>query len=201
MYAALIVETRQKNNIKSIIHDHLSKLDGFELIVYHGKDNAGLFTRLDCKKRLVSVKSLIDYNLLLTSVSFWTGLLEYERVLVFQHDTGILKDNISDFLEWDYIGAPWQFQDRGGNGGLSLRSPKAMLNTIMRTVYYPSLGNEDLYFCNHMNGNLAPREECKKFSVESEFVLDTFGYHLGEDSKRYLTDIEIDKIKNGKVRG
>jgi hypothetical protein len=125
---------------------------------------------------------------------FWNELKSYKRVLIFQHDTGLFK-SIDDFLEWDYIGAPWQFQYFGGNGGLSIRNPQAMIDTIIQKPYSSNYGNEDVYFSWYLIGKMAPRSECKKFSVESEFKLGTAGYHLGEDSKRYLTDEQINKIK------
>ena len=183
MYAAVIVETRKISNLDTIIGSHMDKLpNDFQLIAFNAND--------------FSINSLYDYNTLLTSISFWSNLLKYDRVLIFQQDSGILREGIEEFYQWDYIGAPWQFQDHGGNGGLSLRNPKAMIKTIMNNHYNPSAGNEDIYFSNHLIGNLAPRSECKKFSVESEFILGTFGYHFGDDSKRYLSDDQIEEIKN-----
>ena len=198
MYAAAIVETRYLSDIRSVIEAHMSKLDGFELIIYHGLNNASLFTEIDCEKKIVDIKTLNDYNLLLTSFNFWSGLLKYDKVLIFQHDSGILKDNISDFLEWDYIGAPWYFQDDGGNGGFSLRNPKVMTDIIRGMVYNPGKWNEDLYFCEAMrnyNMRLAPKNVCEQFSVETVFKLGTFGYHLGSDAERILSSDEINKIR------
>ena len=194
MNAAVIVETRVINNIQSIIDRHLDKLPGFDLVIFHGSENKHLFN-YDCIKYEVDVNTLHEYNHLLTSMLFWQKLSKYDRVLIFQHDTGLFKA-IDDFLEWDYIGAPWQFQEFGGNGGLSIRNPKAMINTIIENPYSSNFGNEDVYFSDYLVGNLAPRSECKKFSVESEFVLGTIGYHLGSDSKRFLTDEQINKIIN-----
>jgi hypothetical protein len=115
--------------------------------------------------------------------------------LIFQHDSGLFR-SVDEFLEWDYIGAPWLFQEYGGNGGLSIRNPKAMIETIKETPYRSNLGNEDVYFSDFLVGESAPRSECKMFSVESEFILGTAGYHLGSDSKRFLTDEQINKIIN-----
>lgn len=174
MYAAVIVENRKLP--KKVIDRHLRYLPGYDLIVYD-KHN---------------VKTLHDYNLLMTSLEFWQKLEKYKRVLIFQHDSGLLRAGIERFYQWDYVGAPWPFQEHGGNGGLSLRNPKAMIKTINEVAY--NGWNEDVYFSNNLKGNLAPRSECIKFSVESEYVLGTLAYHFGNDSKRYLTDVEINKI-------
>jgi len=74
----------------------------------------------------------------------------------------LLRTGIEEFYEWDYVGAPWKFQQHGGNGGLSLRNPKAMIEVIKRKPYKPEYGNEDLYICNVLKEmpefKLAPRE-------------------------------------------
>jgi hypothetical protein len=153
MYAAVIVESREINNIQSIINRHMDKLPGFDLVIFHGLD----------------IRNLHEYNYLLTSIMFWNELTSYKRVLIFQHDTGLFK-GIDDFLEWDYIGAPWQFQDFGGNGGLSIRNPQAMIDTIIQKPYSSNYGNEDIYFSYYLIGKMAPRSECEKFSVERAII-------------------------------
>ena len=123
------------------------------------------------------IRSMNEYNQLLTSRSFWDGLTE--KVLIFQHDAGLLKERIEEFLEWEYVGAPWSFQHDGGNGGLSLRSRDAMIKVI-ENVPYDGTMNEDIYFCHGLKElglNLAPREVCEKFSVESVFKMGTLGWH------------------------
>lgn len=142
------------------------------------------------------VKTMADYNKLLTSKAFWEAI-PFDRVLIFQHDSGLLRKGIEEFLEWDYVGAPWPWQEHGGNGGLSLRNPKAMIAIIEAFPYNPAVhGNEDVYFSNHMEQarfKLAPRNVCSKFSVESVFALGTIGYHAAD---KYLTQEEWQQIKD-----
>jgi hypothetical protein len=186
-YAALIVESRTNEVAKGIINNirHLPK--SWDIIHYNPW--TAYFHPVD------------DYNKLLTSLEFWKDLEKYERVLIFQHDSGLLKEGIESFLFYDYIGAPWKFQEHGGNGGLSLRNPKAMIEVI-RTFSYggQSLsGNEDVWFCNMLMSakerfdkyNLAPREVCERFSCESIFQMNTLGYHAID---KYLTQDEVTKI-------
>lgn len=136
--------------------------------------------------------SLEGYNRLLTSRSFWEPLCE--NVLIFQQDSMLLRKGINDFVgKWDYIGAPWAFQEFGGNGGLSLRKRGAMLRVIDCSTWNGE--NEDIYFCNNMHEmgmNLAPGEECAKFSVEAVFAIGTLGYH-GIDN--WLTGEQCEQIR------
>lgn len=192
MNAAVITETRQFN--PQIVRDHLSMLpDDFELVVFCG-DNAKCFWEFNFKKYNVSINNLNDYNRLLTSHFFWDKLQQYDRVLIFQTDSKILRKGIEEFYCWDYIGAPWKFQDKGGNGGISLRNPKVM-SEIIRSIPYNGNPYEDVFYSNNIEkfGNLAPRSECKKFSCETIFELGTWGYHA---IKNYMTNEQIKEIEN-----
>jgi hypothetical protein len=138
--------------------------------------------------------SIPDYNELLTSHAFWDKIDE-ENILIIQHDTNILRFGIEEFYQYDYVGAPWKFQQHGGNGGLSFRKKSTMLECIEK-VPYNGTDNEDVYFSNTLKllgKNLAPREVCEKFSCETIFKLGTLGYHAIE---KYLTSEQCEQIKN-----
>lgn len=141
-----------------------------------------------------SVRTLNDYNTLMTSRTLWEAI-PFDKVLIFQQDANLLREGIEDFLEYDYIGAPWKFQQHGGNGGLSWRSKEMMLKVIERYPYNVSAyGYEDVYFSNHIEsvgGKLAPRDVCSKFSCESVFTLGSMGTHAIE---KYLTPNEVKLI-------
>ena len=195
MNAAVITETRPKAIIPEIIEQHLSMLpDDYELVVFCSKESEGNFTDYSGKfnKYIVKVNTLHDYNMLMTSQFYWGKLLAYDHVLIFQTDSKILREGIEEFYEYNYYGAPWKFQEKGGNGGASLRNPKASLETIKKTPYHFGLGFEDVYFSNHMS-NVAPRSECKKFSCETIFELGTFAIHA---IKNYMTNDQIKQIEN-----
>jgi len=162
--AAVIVENREFD-MDSIIDRHKKFLpSSWEII--HLKD--------------VIVSHFHEYNRLLGSAKFWKSL-PFDKVLIFQHDSGLLRKGIEDFLKYDYVGAPWVFQESGGNGGLSLRTPEVMIRTTEFLAYDRSHhGNEDVYFSNNIKwvgGKLAPRKACSEFSVESVFQMGTLGYH------------------------
>ena len=74
------------------------------------------------------------YSVLLASTDFWNKLTG-DKILLYQEDTCIFKSNIEDFLDYDYVGAPWPKEQNDnsllvGNGGFSLRSKKAMIDVI-----------------------------------------------------------------------
>ena len=106
---------------------------------------------------------------------------------MFQHDSGLLREGIEEFLQWDYVGAPWKEsafwahpKRKGGNGGLSLRNPKKALDLCQIRPNGPNIGKEDVYFTKYLElvkGNVAPYEVCRKFSCETVFELGTLGYH------------------------
>jgi hypothetical protein len=125
--------------------------------------------------------TIAGYNKLLTNLHFWSEFTNYDRVLIFQHDSGLLRHGIEQFYSYDYIGAPWKFQQHGGNGGLSLRNPTVMKELLYLYPYHNNTINEDVYISNIMFqkniGNLAHREACNLFSVETIFQLNTLGYH------------------------
>jgi hypothetical protein len=178
-YGALIIENRDFD-MAEIIDRHKKYLpDSWEIV--HFKDEV--------------IKSEKDYNTLLTSIDFWMSI-PFDKVLIFQHDSGLLRNGIEEFAGWDYVGAPWIFQAHGGNGGLSWRSKKAMIESLMQLPWNPTLGNEDVYFSNVIKRlpqfRLAPRDVCEKFSVEAIYAEGTLGYHAID---RYLTTDQVHKIK------
>lgn len=177
--AAIIIENRPIPGLEEIILAH-EKMLPLDWQVWHIKNEP--------------ISTMDDYNKLLTSKRFWRNMPD--KVLIFQHDSMLLREGIEEFLEWDYVGAPWQFQEHGGNGGLSLRDSKAMMTVLDKFEWDNTQGNEDVFFCNRLKElgmKLAPREVCSKFSCESIFQLRTLGAHAID---KWLTPIECLAITN-----
>lgn len=195
MNAAVITETRPMATIQQTIEDHLSMLpDDYELVVFCSKQNIRYFNAFDCRKYIVNVNTLHDYNKLMTSEFYWSKLLAFDHVLVFQTDSKILRTGIEEFYEWDYVGSPWKFQHHGGNGGGSLRTPKVMME-ILKAIPYNGNPFEDVFYSNNMKGfgKLAPRSECEKFGCETIFKLGTFLYHA---ISNYMNHEQVKQIEN-----
>lgn len=111
-----------------------------------------------------------------------------EWLLVFQTDSILCansKNNINDYLQYDYVGAPWgEGTPYGGNGGLSIRRMSkilAVLNAQQRKPNDPEL--EDLWLVNRMaklpGANMPGADITRHFSVEQVWEKDTIGYHTG----------------------
>ena len=63
---------------------------------------------------------------------YWKRI-EGDRILVFQLDSAPCsgsRHNITEFFDYDYVGAPWYFRKTGGNGGLSLRNRTALIRLL-----------------------------------------------------------------------
>lgn len=201
---AVIVETRLLPNLKEIIDNHLMYLPkDWGLMVFCSLENYSYLEEQYPSAHLVMLGkhiNLNEYNKTLTDTWFWNRIV-FDKILIFQHDSKLLKEGIEEFLEWDYIGAPWAFQTYGGNGGLSLRTRHAMIDIIENAApYQASQGNEDVWFCKlfkereeagTIKYKMAPREVCEKFSVESIYKENTIGCHAIE---KYLTPIECSTI-------
>ncbi|KAK1979957.1 hypothetical protein LZ30DRAFT_751036 [Colletotrichum cereale] len=92
---------------------------------------------------------------------FLTNLWLYETVLqpaewllVFQTDSILCansKRNINDYLEYDWIGAPWNPGGRwGGNGGLSIRRVSAMIDILKYQQRVDNSEPEDVWLAERL---------------------------------------------------
>jgi hypothetical protein len=198
-YGACIVETRPFANLGRLIIDHHLKYlpNDWGLTIYCSRQNIHLLKDVDFGRDTDFILldphfSIDDYNNLFKSYEFWDNM-PYEKVLIFQVDSKLLREGIEEFLDYDYVGAAWTFQEHGGNGGLSLRSPEIMRKICAIASF--SKRNEDVLFCNFMAqekyGNLAPREVCQKFSTEAVYGLGSLGVHAIE---KWLTVEQCNKI-------
>lgn len=191
----VIVETRNIN-IEEILDNHVAFLpEDWGITFFGSKENESKVREYSQYINFVLLDRSINtlaYNQLLTSAWFWDRV-PYQKALIFQHDSKLLRDGIEEFLDWDFIGAPWgHFNMLGGNGGLSLRSKNKMLDVIDFIDFdFKQHGNEDVYFCKYLpmvGGKIAPKEEAMKFSVETIFYPTPIGVHAPE---KYLSKNQL----------
>lgn len=117
-----------------------------------------------------------------------TILSPAEHVFVFQPDSIFCANSpktVNDFLEWDWIGAPWSNTAHyDGNGGISLRRVSKVL-AVLRRQRRPYMDGalEDLWLTDQLkklNGSHLPNATISKsFSVESVWDDRPLGYHVG----------------------
>lgn len=166
--SAVILDSRSKKELKDTIDKHMDYLPGWDLM--HIGDT--------------KFETCQEYQMYMLTHNFWKRLKKYDKVLIFQTDSEILRLGMDEFLEYPYTyyGAPWSDwhtqrppDKRGGNGGISLRDVKAHLE-ITKNRKPKLMEYEDFWFSNNLP-NVAPHEICKKFSVESVFALGTVCAH------------------------
>ena len=241
--AAIIIEDRPVDDLGKICYNHLKYLPkDTDLFIYTSEEAKKVFKEQLIKFNInykfkyynqnteipttikyipgleqllqdARMKPLFNMCMVMTQPEFWKEYFGYERVLIFQRDSGLLKEGIDEFMEYDYVGAPcYNFvKDQTiQNGGLSLRNPRVMeyicrlygwkmdIQDMMVVGQYSSASffAEDIFFClrliKYNAGKLAPLDVSKKFSVESRFELGSFGYHRMD---AYLTEDEVKQIK------
>ena len=124
-----------------------------------------------------------------------------EFILTIQHDGYIINPDCwtDEFLNFDYIGAPWpnkEFKNRVGNGGFSLRSKKFLNACESLFKDYPNIPikynhqdylHEDFLACNVYYDEMIEKgikfanvETASLFSIEHpilEMKDKTFGFH------------------------
>lgn len=117
--------------------------------------------------------------------------VETDFILFVQYDGFILNPSAwtSDFLNYDYIGAPWPCTWKEyavGTGGFSLRSRKLLAALQDDKITIAPATAEDLSMCRTYKSfleiqygiKIAPVEVASKFCYESgPFVADAFGFH------------------------
>lgn len=131
-------------------------------------------------------KSVKDYNRFI--FKRLGDFIDSGHILVIQHDGYVIDGNAwtNEFLQYDYIGAPWTYTDgrNVGNGGFSLRS--AHLHKLLQDDEFEHCEQaEDEKICRYYRETLeklaikfAPDAVAHKFSFEMHRPLQpTFGFH------------------------
>jgi hypothetical protein len=204
-YTAVIVEPREHKALALVLNNFLENLsDEWNVIIMHGNKNISYVQNIiqsDLTKHTKRIQmidlnvdnlTIDDYNQLLTSEKFYE-YIPTEIFLIFQTDTIICENQktlINNFLQYDYVGAPWK--DAVGNGGFSLRRKSKTLEIISKCKRGSE--NEDIYFANPCVSIFKPGiEKAKLFSVEAYYSDKSFGVHK---PWAYLTNDEMEeKVK------
>ena len=218
----MIVETRLEGNLIPLML-HFSAVLGpdWHIVLFTMEDGwkmptSGRFQRALRDKR-VSVKFMpadtdmvhwLNVNFFLTRPWLWEQVKSASRALFFQTDSIICANSIhtiDDFLEWDYLGAPYP----GGwgdafNGGLSLRNPKLILELLASPLNdfdeNWAKGNygecvEDAWYYRKLkqlpNTKIPSYDLAMNFSVEAQWNEWPFGYH----APRFWHMKRLDRIR------
>jgi hypothetical protein len=189
---AVIIEPRKHSFLPLVIKNFMFYLqENWGLIIFHG-DNNEEYVKNTVKEmgevKLINIGSgnlsKIEYNKLLSSSEFYNELSE--NILIFQTDTFLRRNIPNEFLDYDYIGAPWFWSNPNyydgilvGNGGLSFRKKTAMLEIIRKYDKEESM-NEDVYFAIGLKKEKLKIPDLKiasEFSVETIYHPNPVGLH------------------------
>ena len=207
---AVLIEYRVFPHLEFLIRNAILKLgDKWSHTIVCGNLNYDFMVDMCAKisPEITVIKTDYDnlnqstYSVLLANKSFWE-MFSGEKILLYQEDSCIFKSNIDDFLQWDYIGAPWPKTQNDtpncvGNGGFSLRTKQCMIDVIDRISIYDTnmtsstsdymrnngmtVCPEDVYFSKNMQdysiGRVADWDSAFAFSSESVCNGDSFGGH------------------------
>ena len=151
---------------------------------------------------LIDAKFNIEtYNRIMKDEQVWSQLDEcgYTKCLIVQDDGLLIRPGVeNEFLEYDYVGAPWLPMphlvtagigpEMVGNGGISLRTVKIMLEICRKfqdeKMYLFNYGiqpvPEDVYFASlveKIGGRIPTSAKAKQFAMEQIVNMEAFGIH------------------------
>lgn len=153
------------------------------------------------------VKSFREYNQVMMK-----GVVEHlttDHALYVQWDGLANRKDLwtNEFLNYDWIGAPWYWEPEGrnvGNGGFSLRSRKLLelcQDPHIQLTAERDYIAEDANVCIDYRAWLeqrgirfAPTAVAEQFSFELGKVRDSFGFHGVWNFITYLSDVDLDYI-------
>lgn len=187
----IIIEPRKHPRLGGVLRNMSAVLPYAALTIVCSNDNAELVMEIIGRQpnnvRVIPAfetnVSVREYNILLTSSIFWDNIAISPKILIFQTDSGIRKNNILDFIHYDYIGAPWPWVTDDynvGNGGFSLRT-RAVMSYIVNNFKFAAIDSEDLMFHSALkllpNVRLPSPSVASAFSMEHNHHPDPLGFH------------------------
>ena len=193
----VLIEFRRMPHIEYLVRRTVFTLKDWNHTIVCGNNNYDMIVEMcesihkNLNTKIKFIKLNIDnmpvkkYSELLKTKDFWNRFVG-EKLLIYQEDTILFHGNIEEFLDYDYVGAPWRninYQSNSfvGNGGFSLRSKSVMLKCISANNPENDKLPEDVYFVktiikNNL-GNIAPKYIAKKFSQEQVLGDNPVGGH------------------------
>ena len=149
--ASVLVDNRPIAGQELIIQDHMRFLKGWDSIVFGHRQCR--YLKAFCTK-FIEIPDIHDFNgyngysNFLLSMEMWKHLESYDRVLIYQYDSKLLRDIPDHLMQWDWIGAPWAPRwgnlygkvHPSGQGGLCIRNPKAVILAIAQMPVISRLG-------------------------------------------------------------
>lgn len=196
----VLIEPRDHRYLKEVLENMSCLVPNAALTIFHSEENAKAIEAIvyadgvnDVKTFPVLPSNLTrdEYSVLMTSQHLWKNFTA-PKVLLFQLDSGLRYNNLLRFMQYDYIGAPWNWLIAGdprisvGNGGFSLRNTNMMYDICNQ--YSFNIQNdiaEDVFFAKYLidydKSVLPSKEIARMFSVEHVPFGDPMAFHQAYD--------------------
>lgn len=205
----VIVEPRAHDALKGVLHNTAHFFPNASFTIYHSEENDALVEDIVQNHPVRTIcfregnMSRDDYNDLLKSPQFWQDR-RCERTLIFQTDTGILRNTIARFWDYNFVGAPWTWSELGdpffqvGNGGLSLRDTAFSLNASIVHESSPNSLPEDVFFSySSLYSQKSPTVDiASAFSVEYMYHPNPLGFHQAYRLNVYNETVQREFLKH-----
>ena len=207
-FNSIIIENRIVINFEQILKNHIYFLNKnnkdvkWGLQIFHCEGNENFIRNIvDGWENVVLTKLDIEHidkkshTELFKSLDFWESV-QGETILNFQIDSMLLRDLSDNFLQYDFIGAPWSKTKEGkliGNGGLSVRKKSKTIEYLKK--HEPEEGVwEDIFFVKYLQDNQLPDIlTAMEFSVEDIFYPYPIGVHNPINIPVHLLKLILDK--------
>ncbi len=204
---AVLVEFRSIDILVSIVMNILQHLpSSWPIQIFHGKTNFNFLKNSPTLSSFISTERILltklnteitndfilNTNKLFTNISFWKQI-QGDKILFFQIDSIMCSNSphkITDYLQYDYIGAPWNIQSccgtkeaPVGNGGFSLRNRIKTIQLLQIIQWNENKDKlpEDLWYAinlrRYLNASIPSIDVAKTFSVESIFYSHPMAVH------------------------
>jgi hypothetical protein len=195
----VFIDFRYLDNMEFVIRNALLRLNGTFMVTFvcglaNYDDVKILCSEISQNIKVVKldkhVNNNIDYNKLLLSPNFWK-MLDGEKILIHQFDAFILKNNVEEFLSYDYLGSPCYYKGEEliYNGGFSMRTKQVMIDLL--ETHKPKDISEDIFFSRNIQMN---KEVSTKFAFQEEET-NAFGCHQIWRVREFSHSEFYDKLK------
>ena len=199
--ALVCLETRHLGLALNAIHRSTAQLRFDEILLFTDQDwVVDGVTVVRCE----SIRSAEEYSKFM--LGDFHRHIRAPHFLVVQWDGFVMHPEKwrDDFLDWDYIGAPWPHRDYAvGNGGFSLRSVR--LHQAVDTLPKPECHPEDSFIClwnrpqlEALGMRYAPLAVARQFSAETDgYEHRPLGFHrFGNFNEAYEEAALVDFLRS-----
>ena len=192
-HTVVMIETRKVKSMPLVLRTIFENLGPeWKLLIFHGPTNKEwleniLDTQFKKDRARVSLKDcgrtridIPEYNRMMMGREI-LDQIPTEMFLVVQTDSILCKGKghlLKDFMNYDYVGAPWRDRQRVGNGGLSLRRKSKMIQIADKCAKLDHM--EDGFFaygCDGARPKVPEFDVAKRFAIESVYHPESFGVH------------------------